>query len=259
MKEEGYMVQQKKEKKSGGVLWWLILLIAVGIFVFSAYQLFTIWMEYKKGVDEYKNLSQYAQVDEQEPISGEDPGPNIDFAALQAINKDIVGWLYVEAIEDINYPIVQGKDNDYYLHRTFEDTYNFAGSIFLDYENKKDFSDCNSIVYGHNMKNGSMFGKLKQFRQAETYEASMYFWICTPQQNFKYEIISAHEVATGGEAYTLFKNADKEFVSYMEKMKNQSEIPIPDTIFTKDDKIVTLSTCTGNTSTRFILQGRRVQ
>jgi len=256
------MAKEKKEKKSGGILWWLIFLIAVGVFAFSAYQLFTIWMEYKTGVDEYNDLRQYANVDptgDQDAISGEDPGPDIDFDALKAINKDIIGWLYVEAIEDINYPIVQGKDNDYYLHRTFEDTYNFAGSIFLDHENKSDFSDCNSIVYGHNMKNGSMFGKLKRFRQEETYGKSMFFWICTPQRNYKYEIISAHEVGNGGEAYTLFNQADQDFISYMEKMKSQSEIPIPDMTFTKEDKIVTLSTCTGNESTRFILQGRRIR
>ncbi len=76
-----------------------------------------------------------------------------------------MGWIYVEAVPDINYPIVHGKDNETYLHRTYEKNYNFAGTIFVDYENKGDFSDCNTIVYGHNMKNGSMFAQLKKFTQ----------------------------------------------------------------------------------------------
>lgn len=263
------MANKRKESKAGKVVWWLVLLIALGVFAFSAYQLITIWMEYKKGNDEYNDLKQYVSTSEEKKEPEEnpeevveedpDPGPEIDFAELKAINQDIIGWLQVEAIEDINYPIVQGKDNDYYLHRTFKDTYNFAGSIFLGSENKADFSDCNSMVYGHNMKNGSMFGQLKKFRQQEIYDTSRYFWICTPAKNYKYEIISAQEVSIDSDAYTLFSRGDKEFVSYMEKMRSQSIIPIPDTSFTKGDKIVTLSTCTTNTSTRFIVQGRRVK
>ena len=66
---------------------------------------------------------------------------------------------------------VHGRDNETYLHRTYEKNYNFAGTIFVDYENKGDFSDCNTIVYGHNMKNGSMFAQLKKFTQdEETYK-----------------------------------------------------------------------------------------
>ena len=104
-----------------------------------------------------------------------------------------MGWIYVEAVPDINYPIVHGKDNETYLHRTYEKNYNFAGTIFVDYENKGDFSDCNTIVYGHNMKNGSMFAQLKKFTQdEETYKKSKYFWIFTPEKNYRYEIISAY-------------------------------------------------------------------
>lgn len=258
------MAKEKNKKKKAGFLWWLILIIAIGVFTFSGYQLITLWLEYQEGVNEYKDLRQFAEIkppneEDKEVIEGEDPGPQIDFASLKAINEDVIGWLYIEGLEEINYPIAQGKDNDFYLHRTFEGTYNFAGSIFLDYENKKDFTDCNSIVYGHNMKNGSMFGQLKKFREAETYGKSMYFWICTPERNYKYEIISAQEVVTGGEAYTLFPQPSDEFVAYMEKMKGQSEIPIPDMTFSKKDKIVTLSTCTTTSSNRFIVQGRQVQ
>ena len=65
----------------------------------------------------------------------------------------------------MNYPIVQAADNDKYLHLTYEGNYNFAGTIFIDYENSSDFNDCNTLVYGHNMKNGSMFGQLKKIHR----------------------------------------------------------------------------------------------
>ncbi len=139
----------------------------------------------KKADNEYEKLEEeYAEVPAEVTTSDEveeEEGPVIDFAALKAVNEDIIGWLVVEAL-DISYPIVQSEDNDFYLHRTTEKTYNFAGSIFLDYMNKPDFSDCHSIVYGHNMKNGSMFGTLKQFRDKDVYSKSMYFWICTPEK-----------------------------------------------------------------------------
>ena len=86
----------------------------------------------------------------------------VDFDGLQAINEDIIAWLRVGAL-DLSYPVTQAEDNDYYLHRTFRREDNFAGCIFLDYLNEPDFSDQNSIIYGHNMKNGSMFGTLSHF------------------------------------------------------------------------------------------------
>lgn len=254
------MAKQKKRSRGGRAVWWLVFLIAAGVFIFAAYQLIIILLEYKKGTDEYKDLQQYAvtQDDNNEEADPEvQEGPVIDFDALKAINEDIVGWLEMESL-DISYPIVQAKDNDYYLHRTFKKTYNFAGSIFLEHENKSDFSDPNSIVYGHNMKNGSMFGTLKKFRSHEPYDQSKYFWVCTPGKNYKYEIFSAAEVAVGSEAYTLFSHPDKEFTEYLKNMKAQSVLKTDDVELTKSDKVVTLSTCTGNSSTRFILQGKRV-
>ncbi|MGI6010275.1 MAG: class B sortase [Ruminococcus sp.] len=260
--EEMMTTEKKKGSKKGKVLWWVLFLTAAAVFLIAGYQLVTTLMEYKAAENEYEELEAYVTLPETaEDSQGEtgeevqeDQGPVIDFASLKAVNEDVVGWLYVEAL-GINYPIMQGEDNDYYLHRTTEETYNFAGSIFLDYVNKADFSDCNSIVYGHNMKDGSMFGRLKQFREKEVYETSMYFWVCTPEKNYKYEIFSAYETEVGSDTYLLFDKPGKEFVQYMENMKKLSEIPTGNFAFTEKDHVVTLSTCTGNSSTRFVVQG----
>ena len=85
----------------------------------------------------------------------------VDFAVLQQINEDIVAWLRIPGVLD--YPVVQGTDNSYYLHHTFRKEYNIAGSIFLDARNMADFSDSKNIIYGHNMRNGSMFHVLRKF------------------------------------------------------------------------------------------------
>ena len=146
-----------------------------------------------------------------------------------------------------------------FLHQTYEKNYNFAGTIFVDYENSGDFSDCNTLVYGHNMKNGSMFGHLKKFREDDKlYKQDKYFWILTPERNYRYEIITAYTTGVNSDTYTLFKGPGEEFEKYLETIKGYSEIQTDDTDLTIKDRIVTLSTCTGNESTRFVVQGKRV-
>lgn len=255
----------KKPKKKGDIVLTLALIVAVAVFCFAAYNLFHIYTEYKKGTDEYNHIEQMA-VTERAPESTEEasdteqgPQPpfDVDFAALQGVNPDVVGWIYIEALDGISYPVVQGEDNEEYLHTTYENNYNFAGTIFIDYENSRDFTDCNTLVYGHNMKNGSMFGQLKKFSEDQTtYEKSKYFWIFTPEKDYRYEIISAYTTGVNSDTYTLFKGPGDEFQEYLDTIKGYSEIETDDTELTIKDRIVTLSTCTGNDATRYVVQGR---
>ena len=257
--------EQKKKKKSD-VLLTIALIVAIAVFCYAAFNLYHIYTEYKKGTDEYNQIEEMA-VTERDADSGEVAGPNaqlkppieVDFDKLKSVNEDVVGWIYVDALPDISYPIVKGKDNQTYLHQTYEKNYNFAGTIFVDYENSGDFSDCNTLVYGHNMKNGSMFGHLKKFREDDRlYKQDKYFWILTPERNYRYEIISAYTTGVNSDTYTLFKGPGEEFEKYLETIKGYSEIQTDDTDLTIKDRIVTLSTCTGNESTRFVVQGKRV-
>ncbi len=257
--------EQKKKKKSD-VLLTIALIVAIAVFCYAAFNLYHIYTEYKKGTDEYNQIEEMA-VTERDADSGEVAGPNaqlkppieVDFDKLKSVNEDVVGWIYVDALPDISYPIVKGKDNQTYLHQTYEKNYNFAGTIFVDYENSGDFSDCNTLVYGHNMKNGSMFGHLKKFREDDKlYKQDKYFWILTPERNYRYEIITAYTTSVNSDTYTLFKGPGEEFEKYLETIKGYSEIKTDDTDLTIKDRIVTLSTCTGNESTRFVVQGKRV-
>ena len=257
--------EQKKKKKSD-VLLTIALIVAIAVFCYAAFNLYHIYTEYKKGTDEYNQIEEMA-VTERDADSAEVAGPNVqlkppievDFDKLKSVNEDVVGWIYVDALPDISYPIVKGKDNQTYLHQTYEKNYNFAGTIFVDYENSGDFSDCNTLVYGHNMKNGSMFGHLKKFREDDKlYKQDKYFWILTPERNYRYEIITAYTTSVNSDTYTLFKGPGEEFEKYLETIKGYSEIKTDDTDLTIKDRIVTLSTCTGNESTRFVVQGKRV-
>ena len=145
----------KKKKTAGDYVLTLVLIVAVVVFCYAAFNLYHIYTEYKKGTDEYNSISEMA-VTERDPDASEDLGQpeeqqpvapiNVDFASLKSINDDVIGWIYMEALPQISYPMVQGKDNNMYLHQTYEKNYNFAGTIFIDYENKRDFSDCNTLA-----------------------------------------------------------------------------------------------------------------
>lgn len=277
--------RQKKKGGIGNVISTLVLLIAIGIFCFAAWKLVTIYLDYKTGVDEYTALEEYAdnekvtegledsmdandtmgdewgdaELTEQNGGSRFESMENpIDFDSLQEINPDVIGWLEMEAVDTINYPIVQGEDNDYYLHRTFQRTDNFAGSIFMDYMNKSNFGQRNTIVYGHNMKNGSMFGSLKDYRDQEVYQKSPYFWIYTPTRIYKYEIFACAEVDKFGQDYQITFRDKEDFREFIYRAQDQA---LYDTGVDVDytDTVVTLSTCTGNEATRFIVQGKRVR
>ena len=278
--------QEKRRNKAGSVLSSLVMIIALGVFCFAGYKLVTIYLDYKEGVDEYNKLEMFADTqkntegfDEElmeendtmadewgdEAVLDEGKGTRvfevmenpIDFASLQSLNPDVIGWLEMEAI-DINYPIVQGKDNDYYLHRTFQKVDNFSGSIFLDYMNRADFSQRNNIVYGHNMKNGSMFGSLKRYREKEVFEKSHYFWIYTRNRIYKYEIFACSEVSKFGPDYQYTFGKKEDYLEFLYHAKDQSLIDTGVEVGA-NDTIVTLSTCTGNDATRFIVQGKRVR
>ena len=167
------------------------------------------------------------------------------------------GWLYIEAL-DISYPVVQGPDNDAYLHTTYEGTSNFAGSIFLDYQNQGDFSDGNTIVYGHNMKNLSMFGKLKQMKEQEKYRDSVYFWMLTPESNDVYQIFSAFYTEADSDVYTLYSGGGEAFVQYLNTMAARAEIPVEQPEMDEHSHIIVLSTCAASDTTgRFVVLGVR--
>lgn len=264
------MSKSKKKLTAADVIRRIIMLIALAVFCYSAYQLLQIYMEYKAGTDEYSALEEFAggdaDPDEAETQKAENGGKGtgdplmenpIDFAGLKAINDEVIAWIKVKAL-DISYPVTKGSDNDFYLHNTFEKEPNIAGCIFMEYQNQKDFSDKNTVIYGHNMKNGSMFGTLKKFYEEGVFEKSPYIWIYTPEKIYKYEIFSCQEVGAASSTYQLTFLDDKSFMEYIDDAFEQSVVQSNVTV-SKDDSIITLSTCTGNDTTRFVVQAKRIK
>ena len=127
---------------------------------------------------------------------------SIDWEALLQRNGDVIGWIFIPAVS-ISYPVVQGDDNGYYLHRGIDREYLYAGCIFLDSMCDRTWLDYNSVVYGHNMRDGSMFAALKDLLAPETVRKCPYFWIFTPNGDFLFRIVSVHTAAPGSDTYTV--------------------------------------------------------
>lgn len=157
---------------------------------YFGYKIYEIYQAYQDS-DRFYDSTRSAYTMKRELDSNQKVPIDVDWESLLAVNPDIVGWIFAEGV-DISYPVLQGSDNEYYLKHTLEGDYNFAGSIFMDYQNEPDLSDCNTIIYGHNMKNGSMFGSLKKYSNEDAYAVDPYFWILTPDANYRYEIQSAY-------------------------------------------------------------------
>ena len=182
---------EKKKITLGTVIFYLIPLVALSAALFFGYLFLKDYLQYKQAEDEYENINT-EYIKEVPDSSGDEseeedeglsrlnyfPTLDIDFEGLKSKNSDFACILYIPSI-GIKYPVVYSKDNEDYLHRTFEGSYNFSGSIFYDYLCEKDFKGYNTFLYGHNMKNGSMFGKLKKLQDTAETKVNKYFYIYT--------------------------------------------------------------------------------
>ena len=185
------------------------------------------------------------------------PAPiEVDWDGLIARNPDIVGWIYLEGFGNCSYPVMHADDNETYLHAGFDRDYLYAGCIFLDYENTGDFSDPSSIVYGHNMKDGSMFACLKKLKDQETYDAAPYFWILTPNGNYRYHIYSVFDTLPTGPVYSLWNRGGENFADWERQIQSLSVVR-NDVQLEESDHTVILSTCTPDHEHRTVVVGRR--
>ena len=179
----------------------------------------------------------------------------VNVAALQKKYPDVAGWLYIEGT-DISYPIMFSGDDDTYLRTTIDKKHATAGSIFLEGYNRSDFSDSHSIIYGHNMRNLSMFGKLKYYKSDDAfYEEHKYFQIITASEKMRFEIFSYFDTDPASWVYTVPYYDNQEFQDYIDELNSHSYIKTSEGAkVSSADKVVTLSTCSAQ-EMRFTVHG----
>lgn len=197
-----------------------VLLVLLSVIVLSAGgYLFRVWEDYHEASAGYQKLKKFIiekpnveKETEGRPENLEEPEeklPEIDFDGLRAINKDIVAWIQIPGI-GVDYPVVQGKDNEHYLHYTFDGKANKAGSIFLDYRNRAEFTDSKVILYGHNMKDGSMFSNLKKYQDAGFRKEQGRVVLYLPDKVLECEIVECRQVSVRDSVYEVVSEEDRD-------------------------------------------------
>ena len=168
---------------------------------------------------------------------------NVDFSELKKKNSDTVAWINVNNT-NINYPIVQTSDNDFYLDHSYDKSYNEAGWVFLDYRNDSSFSDKNTIIYAHSRLDKTMFGSLSKVLKPQWYENkdNHIIRISNEKENSLWQIFSVYIIETESYYITTNFNNDSDYLEFLETMKNRSKYDF-NTELSSNDRIITLSTC----------------
>ena len=246
------------KKKS---IYWICLLFCAGGTLLFGGLFFQQWTEYRAGELAYDRLeesvvsspSQDLAQSSSSPQQPQPELPEVDFDTLSSINSDIVGWLYCPDTA-ISYPVPQGEDNSYYLKHLFDGTRNSAGSLFLD-SRCQGLEGKNSIIYGHYMKNGTLFATLSEYQEQAYYEAHPELYLITPEETLTIRLFSAYIAGPDSNAWQLEFSTQEEYGAWLEELLAQScftseVIPQP------TDQVVTLSTCNYTFSgARFVCHG----
>lgn len=218
----------------------VITVCLVGIILVSGYKIGKTMWDYQVAKSAYTNISEKTAKVDPKQFTGV-----VDWKALKKVNPDVQGWLYQKGTV-INYPVVQGTDNDTYLHTRFDKQWSGGGTLFVDCRMEKGFKGFNSIIYGHHMKDGSMFRSIRGYTKEEGYyDKHKTLELATPHGNYHLVVFSAFITkATDENTYKMtYDEAEKQ--AYIDRAWEQSELPITrDSVdVTKDDRLVTLSTC----------------
>lgn len=248
------------------------ILVLLGVVVFSGYKLIMSVISDRRAEEEHQRLLEAVVSEETHQIvstvieineNGEEveipppqyPPLSIDMDMLKEINGDFLGWIYFPAVE-LSYPVVQGEDNDYYLKHSFEDEKRNSGSVFMDCGATPDWSDRNTFLFAHNMRDGSMFGAFNKIvDDPSVLDASSRFYIYTEDVVYTYDIFSYYMTRADSNRYMVF-TSDENYDLYTRWAVENSNYAF-DVDLSERGNIVSLSTCYGSagTSRRFLIHG----
>ena len=226
----------------------ILLVICVCVFAYSAYQLFLIYQNYQTIETESKGLiEEYVQESEDDEFTQR----KIDFKSLLEENKDVIGWLYIPDT-NIDEPILKGKSNNTYLRTGIDKKKNTAGQIFIDEINNKDFQDDNTIIYGHNMRNGSRFHNLRYYVKKDFYNEHQTIYIYLPDNSVNvYQVFGAAITDASSDFY-------RKGIDYQSYVKNALDVSkVKSEVDEKQSPLILLSTCyTSNSDSRYVVFAR---
>ena len=248
------MSKRKHKNKISKSVISIIFIIFVIIMIYSGIHIFE-WLkenhESKKILDDLKETVYLDEkIESVEKYS-------IDFQSLKQKNPDTIAWLKVNGT-NIEYPVVQTTNNDFYMTHSFDKKKNSAGWVFMDYRNKIDGKDKNTVIYAHNRKDGSLFGTLKNILTEEwqNNEENYKISFITEKEKIEYKVFSVYKIEVEDYYINTEFKTEKEFQNFIDKIKLRSK-KIFDGNVTTDDQILTLSTCADNNKYRIVLHAKK--
>lgn len=244
----------KKAKKRGP--WFVVFIIALIVLIVSLVALGVVGYSYFQGQQKYDSIATEANFDTSDIESKDLSEISVDWDALRATNPDIVAWVYIPNT-NINYPVVQGQDNDYYLTHDFEGTQGWLanyGCIFLDYTNAPDFSDKVNFIYGHHMNDGSMFADIAGMTSQDRFDECRTVYLFTPEGNYRLRSFSLIHCNSDDPIVQTTFSSTTDFANYYNDKIARSEVDVADAP-TADQagRIFALATCDSYGSGRYVL------
>ncbi|MEG0258551.1 MAG: class B sortase [Lysinibacillus sp.] len=249
----------------------VLTFVYLAVFIYSGFALVSYLFTYyeaAKSLKEaqviYETTLENIQHDDEDSIDVTDDLTQYtirpQFEDLLAVNKNIVGWISVDGTK-LNNPILQTDNNDFYLDHNFKDGSSRAGSIFMDYRNDVTDMSRNTILYGHAMKNGTMFGSLKQYLKQDYADAHDMIYLDTLYEGYDVEVFAAYETTIDFYYIETEFQTDEAFMTFIDEVNRRSVIQT-DVKIGPEDKIITLSTCKDSVMSgdhRFVVQGKLVK
>lgn len=245
----------KRKKNIKLILNIIVYVILLLILICSSIKIF-IWYKDKTNNDKIiKEIKDKVVVKNDEENEKKDA---IDVNKLKDENSEFVAWIKVNNT-NIDYPVVKTSNNSFYLNHSFDKSVNSAGWIFADYKNKFDGKDKNIVIYGHNMRDGSMFGSLKNILKEEWYNNSenIKIILTTENEEIIYEVFSVYKIETEDYYIKTDFSIDSEYQKFLNIIKERS-IKNFDVKVKASDKILTLSTCANNNKYRVVLHAKKL-
>jgi len=259
-------LNKKEQKKDGKVIYKILLCfflvvfgISTGIYIGTHFNKNKAENKYNDMQNEVNNTGEDAEEKETEATKEpEYPEKNLSFSQLRVENEDIYAWIYVPGTQ-VDYPVLQHSTNDmFYLMHNLDKSYGYPGCIYTEMKNAKDFSDKNTVLYGHNMEDGSMFRTLHRYEDRTFFDENYELYVYTENCVYIYEIFAAYNYSNVHLLNGIDISSDEGFTNYLNDIKGtagQTGYVRSNVELDVNDKIITLSTCQGNSDMRYLVQG----
>lgn len=274
-KKDNYTPRHARKKRLKTVPFIIFIILFSSLIIYSSYEIY-YWYQnnqdikkLNKGIKKntkIKKTNDYGEL--VDPVDDKEsdywyyvglPFYEVDFNDLLKKNPDTVAFIHMKNT-NINYPVVQAKDNDYYLHHAFDKSKNNAGWVFLDYRNNINTLDDNNVIYGHGRLDKTVFGSLKDSltKKWQSNRDNYTIWLSTPIENMIFQIFSIYTIQQESYYITTHFNAESSKQQWLNIMKERNTAPIDTPVFL-NNKILTLSTCQNNEGGRIVVQAKLIK